>query len=129
MSMVNNFINSKDKHYKSKEKSIENVLRNSGMKVSKAAPAGSRARQQQHKSSDQDMIFSIKGDPPQDKVYLKVKKVMKANFPEYNVYLGKNENVIHLKNKLGAKFDLKLLPETEFDRQNKKNRDYRRNIL
>jgi len=63
-----------DKYYKSKFKSIVNVLKTNSkkLKISGIAIAGSRARQQQTPDSDEDIIISAAKDPSKEEFYPKL---------------------------------------------------------
>ena len=114
-----------DEHYKKKLNSINNVLKNSKIGLSKYTPAGSRAKQENRPDSDQDVIFAISGNPTRKQFYPKLEKLLKSNFPNAKVYPGKNNNIVHLDLQSGAKFELILQTDKEFDKELKSLKVYR----
>jgi predicted nucleotidyltransferase len=118
-----------DEHYKKKLKSITNVLQNSKIGLAKISPAGSRAKQEHRPDSDQDAIFSISGNPNRKEFYPKLKKILDSNFPNDNIYLGRDKNIVHLDFKSGAKFELVLLADKEFNKEHQSLKIYRRKNL
>jgi len=118
-----------DEHYKKKMKSIMNVLQNSKIGLAKISPAGSRARQEHRPDSDQDVIFAVSGNPSRAKFYPKLTELLKANFPNDNVYPGSNNNIIHLDFNSGAEFELILQSNKEFDKEYASLKLYRRKNL
>ncbi len=118
-----------DQQYRAKWKSIVNVLWHSNLKVSKIAVAGSRAIQRQRLDSDMDVIFSAAGNPPKQEFYPKLITLLQSNFPEEAAYPGSHYNVVHLDFKSGGKFDLVLLPESQFNWEHQEDVDYRRQNL
>lgn len=126
--MANKFI-LPDAHYKKKLQSITNVLQNSKLGLSKIASAGSRAKQTNRPDSDQDVIFSIAGDPSKEEFHPKLIQVLQSNFTEDTVYPGKHNNIVHIDFKSGAKFELVLKPSNGFDSENASLKLYRRKNL
>ena len=118
-----------DEHYKKKLNSINNVLKNSKIGLAKFTPAGSRAIKENRPDSDQDAIFAISGDPTRDEFYPKLETLLKSNFPNDDVYSGKNNNIVHLDFKSGAEFELILQTDKEFDKELKSLKVYRRKNL
>ena len=110
-------------------KSIVNVLKNSGLSISRIAKAGSRARQQHRPDSDMDVIFAVARDPMKRFFYPQLIPILRANFPEERVYAGTTYNVIHMDLRKGGNIDLVLLSEYEFDQQHGKDVEYRRSYL
>ena len=121
--------NPTDEQYHAKWKSIVNVMKSSNLNLSKIAPAGSRARRQHRPDSDYDVIFSIAGNPTREEFYPQLIEVLQSNFPYDNVYPGSNYNVVHLDFRRGGKFELVLLSESDFDRQYKSIKDFKRKRL
>lgn len=118
-----------DEHYKKKMKSITNVLQNSKIGLASIAPAGSRAKQEHRPDSDQDVIFAVSGNPNRKEFYPKLMKLLKTNFPNDEVYPGSNKNIVHLDFDSGAKFELVLQTDKEFDKEHKSLKLYRRKNL
>ncbi len=118
-----------DNFYHSKWKSIVNVLTHSNLKVSRIAQAGSRAKRQHKPDSDMDVIFSVSGDPTRQSFYPDLIRVLERNFPHEKVYLGGNNNIVHLNFKKGGKFELVLLTEKDFDKEHKSILDNKRKNL
>ena len=118
-----------DDYYKSKWKSIVNVMKSQNLNVAKIAKAGSRARQQHTPDSDLDVIFSVSGNPSKQDFYSKLEKVLKDNFPNDQVSLGTDKNVVHLHPSKGGKLDIVLLDSNEFDKEHGDNVEYRRENL
>jgi len=118
-----------DKYYISKWKKIVNVLKNSNLKISGVAKAGSRARQQHRSDSDIDIIMCASKDPSKKEFYPKLIDVLKGNFPYDKVYAGSTYNVVHFDTKAEGKFDLVLLTEKEFDTQHGNDVEFRRKNL
>ena len=118
-----------DEHYKKKRISITNVLKNSKIGLAMITPAGSRAKQTQRPDSDQDVIFAISGNPDRKSFYPKLTTLLKTNFPKDKVYPGKNNNIVHLDFKSGAKFELVLQTNKEFNKEHKSLKLYRRKNL
>ncbi|MBD3216203.1 MAG: hypothetical protein GF311_26555 [Candidatus Lokiarchaeota archaeon] len=110
-------------------RSIYNVLTHQGLKISRVAKAGSRAKQQYRPDSDMDIIFAVVGDPSKREFYPKLIKVMNDNFRTEHVYPGDSYNVVHIDFIRGGKFVLVLLTEKEFDNQHGQNIEYRRDNL
>jgi len=118
-----------DKYYKSKWKSVVNVMTHQNLEVAKIAKAGSRVRQQHSSKSDLDVIFSVSGDPGKEKFYPKLEKVLKNNFPNDQVALGKDKNVVHLYPSKGGKLDIVLLNSQDFDKEHGDNIEYKKKNL
>jgi len=118
-----------DEHYKKKMNSITNVLKNSKIGLAKISPAGSRAKKEHRPDSDQDMIFAVSGNPSRKDFYPKLTKFLKTNFPNDEIYPGGNNNIVHLDFTSGAKFELVLQTNKEFDKENKSLKIYRRRNL
>ena len=118
-----------DEHYKKKVNSITSVLKNSKIALSSISPAGSRAKQTHRPDSDQDVIFTVAGNPNREKFHPKLIEILKDNFPNDNVYPGKNNNIIHLDFKSGAEFELVLQTNKEFNKEYKSLKLYRRKNL
>ncbi|HEC41067.1 hypothetical protein LCGC14_0473910 [marine sediment metagenome] len=118
-----------DDHYKKKLKSITHVLKNSKIGLAGISPAGSRAKQENRPDSDQDVIFSVSGNPNRKVFYPKLTKLLKTNFPNDRVYAGGNNNIIHLDFNSGAKFELVLQTDKKFEKENKSLKLYRRKNL
>ena len=118
-----------DKYYISKWTKIVNVLKNSNLKISGVAKAGSRARQQYRPDSDLDIIICVANDPNKKEFYPRLIATLKANFPYDNVYAGSTYNVVHFDTKSEGKFDVVLLTEKEFDTQHGNDVDFRRKNL
>ncbi len=118
-----------DEHYKKKMKSITNVLQNSKIGLAMISPAGSRARQKQRPDSDQDVIFAVSGNPNRKVFYPKLTKLLEKNYPNDKVYPGSSNNIIHLDFNSGAKFELVLQTDKEFNKENKSLKLYRRQNL
>jgi len=118
-----------DDYYHSKWKKIVNVMKNSNLKISRIAPAGSRAKRQHRPESDMDVIFSVSGNPSRNIFYPDLIKILRSNFPLERVYPGSNYNVVHLNFKDSGKFELILLTESEFDKEHKSILDYKRKYL
>lgn len=118
-----------DEHYKKKMKSITNVLQNSKIGLAKISQAGSRAKQRHRPDSDQDVIFAVSGNPNRNDFYPKLTKLLKNNFSKDKVYAGRNNNIIHLDFNSGAKFELVLQTDKEFDKEHKSLKLYRRKNL
>jgi len=127
--MKNANSNNVDANYHQKWKSIVNVMTHSNLKISRIAQAGSRAIRTHRRDSDMDVIFSVANNPSLEMFYPKLISIMQSNFRKENVYPGSNYNVIHLDFLSGAKFDLVLLNEQDFDEQHKDDVDYRRDNL
>ena len=115
--------------YHSKWNSIVNFMKNSNLKISRIAQAGSRARREHKPNSDMDVIFAIAGNPHKREFYPKLMKLLKDNFPEDEVFPGSNYNVVHLNFKKGGIFDIVLLTEETFDKQHGADVAYRRDNL
>lgn len=120
--MTNNF-------YQIKWQKVVNVMKNSNLKISRIAQAGSRAKKQESPYSDMDVIFSVAGNPSREGFYPNLIKVLKANFSEEYIYPGSNYNVVHLNFKTGGKFDLVLLKENKFDQEHKSILEFKRKNL
>ena len=118
-----------DDDYKSKWKSIVNVMKGQNLNVAKIAKAGSRARQQHTSDSDLDVIFSVSGNPSKQNFYPKLEKVLKDNFPNDRVKVGSDKNVVHLYPSKGGKLDIVLLGSNDFDKEHGNNVEYRRENL
>ncbi len=118
-----------DDYYKSKWKSIVNVMKSQKLNIAKIAKAGSRARQQHTSDSDLDVIFSVSGNPSKQIFYPKIEKVLKHNFPNDQVSLGTDKNVVHLYPSKGGKLDIILLDSNKFDKEHGDNVEYRRENL
>ena len=118
-----------DDYYKSKWKNIVNVMKSQNLNVAKIAKAGSRARQQYTSNSDLDVIFSVSGNPNKQNFYPRLEKVLKDNFPNDQVSLGSDKNVVHLYPSKGGKLDIVLLDSNEFDKEHGDNVEYRRENL
>ncbi len=118
-----------EEFYKSKWKSIVNVLKSSNLKVSRIAQVGSRARRQHRPDSDMDIIFAASSNPTKASFYPDLIRILEANFRNDSVYPGSNYNVIHLDFSAGGNFDLVLLTEQEFDLEHRDILNYRRNNL
>ncbi len=119
-----------DSRYEHLWKSIVNVMKNSNLKISRIAKAGSRARRQHRPDSDMDIIFAVVGDPPREKFYPDLMRILQSNFPEADVSLGTEGNVVKLVDpRTGARFDLVLLTEADFDDQHSNDVEYRRKHL
>lgn len=118
-----------DEHYKKKRKSITNVLKNSKIGLAMISPAGSRAKQTHRSDSDQDVIFAVSGNPDREDFYPKLIKILEDNFPKDKVYPGSNNNIVHLDFKSGAKFELVLQTNKEFNKEYKSLKLYRRKNL
>ena len=116
-------------HYKKKMKSITNVLKNSKIGLAMITPAGSRARQEQRPDSDQDVIFAISGNPDRKVFYPKLTNLLKKHYPKDKVYPGSNNNIVHLDFNSGAKFELVLQTDKEFNEELKSLKLYRRQNL
>ncbi len=116
-------------HYHRLWKSIVNVMTKSNLKISRIAQAGSRALRTHRPDSDMDVIFSVTGNPSEESFYPRLISVLKSNFKADNVYPGSNYNVVHLDFQSGAKFDLVLLSENDFDDQHEDDVNYRRENL
>ncbi len=116
-------------YYKSKWKSIVNVMKSQNLNVAKIAKAGSRARQQHTSDSDLDLIFSVSGNPSKQSYYPELEKVLRDNFPNDKVNLGTDKNVIHLYPSKGGKLDIVLLDSNEFNKEHGDNVEYRRENL
>ena len=119
---------SEDK-YHSKWNSIVNVMKNSNLKISSIAQAGSRARRDYSSNSDMDVIFTVARSPNKREFYPKLMKLLKNNFPEDRVFPGSHYNVIHINFKKGGIFDLVLLTEGAFDKQHGTDVEFRREHL
>ena len=109
--------------------SIVNVMTRSNLGISRIAKAGSRAIQTHRPDSDMDVIFSVSGNPSKASFYPMLIRILKANFRSDQVYPGSNYNVVHLDFQSGAKFDLVLLSENDFDDQHEDDVNYRRENL
>lgn len=118
-----------NEYYHARWKRIVNVMQNNNMSLSRIAPAGSRAKKQHRLDSDFDVIFAISKNPTRQNFYPKLIEVLKANFKNDNVYLGKNYNVVHLDFQSGAKFDIVLLTDSEFDKEYESLKDFKREHL
>ena len=118
-----------DEHYKKKMKSITHVLKNSKIGLTGISPAGSRARQENRPDSDQDVIFAVSGNPNRKGFYPKLTELLKINFPKDRVYPGHNSNIIHLDFNSGAKFELILQTNKEYEKEQKSLKLYRRKNL
>ncbi len=118
-----------DEHYKKKLKSITSVLKNSKIGLSMISPAGSRPKQTHRPDSDQDVIFTVSGNPERKEFYPKLTKILEQNFPSDKIYPGTNNNIVHLDFKSGAKFELVLQPNKEFKKEHKSLKLYRRKNL
>ncbi len=115
--------------YHSKWNSIVNVMRNSGLRISRIAQAGSRARRDHRLNSDMDVIFAVARNPIKREFYPKLMKLLNDNFPEDKVFPGSNYNVVHINFKRGGIFDLVLLTEETFDKHHEADVAYRRDKL
>jgi len=105
-----------DKQYNAKWKTVVNVLTNQGLKISRVAKTGSRAKQSHHSASDMDVIFAVASDPKPVDFYPELEKVLNNNFGKVaKVRIGSNNNVVHLSFLNGMEFELKLLKEHSFD--------------
>ena len=118
-----------DEYYQSKWKSIVKVMTSQNLNVAKIAKAGSRARQQQTSKSDLDVIFSVSDNPSKQNFYPNLDKVLKANFPNDQVKLGDDKNVVHLFPSKGGKLDIVLLESIKFDKEHGDNVEYKKNNL
>lgn len=116
-------------HYKKKMKSITNVLKNSKIGLSMISPAGSRPKQEHRPDSDQDVIFSISGNPDRKDFYPELTKLLKKHYPKDEVYPGTNNNIVHLDFNSGAKFELVLQTKKDFNKEHKSLKLYRRQNL
>ncbi|MFW9970471.1 MAG: hypothetical protein ACFFDF_09740 [Candidatus Odinarchaeota archaeon] len=118
-----------DEHYKKKLNSITNVLQNSKIGLAKITPAGSRAKQEHRPDSDQDVILAVSGNPSRKEFYPKLENILKSNFPNDEVYLGHEGNIIHLDFKSGAEFELVLQTRKNFDKELQCLKIYKRKHL
>ena len=118
-----------DEYYHARWKRIVNVMQNNSINLSRIAPAGSRAKKQHRIDSDFDVIFTVSKNPSRQNFYPKLIQVLKANFKNDNVYPGKNYNVVHLDFQSGAKFDIALLTNSEFDKEYDSIKDFKRKHL
>jgi len=118
-----------DEYYHARWKSIVNVMQNNNLSLSRIAPSGSRAKKQHRLDSDFDVIFAISKNPTRQNFYPKLIEVLKANFKNDNIYPGKNNNVVHLDFQSGAKFDIVLLIDNEFDKEYDSIKDFKRGYL
>ena len=121
--------NPSDQAYKSKWKSVADVLWNSGLKVSQVAKAGSRAKGTSRPDSDMDVIFSVSENPSRDAFYPKLLTILKSNFSYDKVYPGTSYNVIHIDFSNKTKFDVVLLPKKQFNTQYTSDENYRRKTM
>ena len=115
-----------DEYYHARWKKIVNVMQNNNLSLSRIAPAGSRAKKQHRPDSDFDVIFAVSKNPTHQTFYPKLIQALKANFKNDNVYAGKNYNVVHLDFQSGAKFDMVLLTDIEFDKEYDSIKDFKR---
>lgn len=118
-----------DEYYHARWKRIVNVMQYNNLRLSRIAPAGSRAKKQHRLDSDFDLIFAVSKNPIRRIFYPKLIEVLSANFKNDNVYPGKQYNVVHLDFQSGAKFDIVLLTESEFDREYDSIKDFKRKNL
>lgn len=95
-----------DEYYNSRWKKIVNVMKNSNIKLSKIAEAGSRAKKPHRPDSDMDVIFSISENPTRTIFYPQLIKILGANFSGENIQPGKYNNIINFYFRNGGKFDL-----------------------
>jgi predicted nucleotidyltransferase len=116
-----------EEYYASKAKKITAALQKSKIKFKAVSSAGSRAKGKHKLGSDQDMIFSIEGDPASPQAYTAAKKVLKQKFPKAKVYDGQDKNVIHISFRKDDEFDLKHLPHNKYEKQHKKDKNIRKN--
>ena len=105
------------------------MLQNSKIGLAKIAPAGSRAKQEHRPDSDQDVILAVSGNPSRKEFYPKLENILKSNFPNDEVYLGREGNVVHLDFKSGAEFELVLQSEKEFDKEHHSLKIYKKKHL
>ncbi|MFX1329125.1 MAG: hypothetical protein ACFE91_13440 [Promethearchaeota archaeon] len=112
--------------YHSKWTSIVNVMKSSGLRISKIAQAGSRAKKRYRPDSDMDVIFAVAGNPSKDNFYPNLITVLKNNFPYEKEYPESNYNIVHLDFRQGGKFELILLTEFDFDKEYKNILDYKK---
>ncbi|MHA1755151.1 MAG: hypothetical protein ACTSVV_00170 [Promethearchaeota archaeon] len=104
-------------------------MKNSNLKISKIAQAGSRAKQKYRPNSDMDVIFSVAGNPSKHSFYPSLITTLKNNFPNEKVYPGSNYNVVHIDFKQGGKFDLVLLTEADFGKEYKNILEFKKKNL
>ena len=121
--------NPPDSHYRKKFKSIVKVFQNSSLRVSQVAEYGSRARRQHRPDSDLDIIFSVSGNPSPEDFYPNLMEVLRGNFPADTIYPGSDYNIVHQDTSKGGRIEHVLLPESQFNRQYRALKDYKRNNL
>jgi len=118
-----------DSYYQARWKRIVNVMKTSNLGLSRIAPAGSRSKRQHRPDSDYDVIFTVSGNPSREEFYPDLIEVLQSNFDNADVYPGSNYHVVHVDFHRGGKFDLVLLTESNFDRQYKSIKDFKRKNL
>ena len=118
-----------DQYYHSKWLLIVNVMKNSNLRISRIAPAGSRATHRHRLDSDMDVIFATAGNPSRELFYPQLIPILRRNFPSDKIYPGGQYHVVHLDFNTGGKFDLVLLSEYDFDREHQDILQYRRDHL
>ncbi|GAH59073.1 unnamed protein product [marine sediment metagenome] len=64
-----------------------------------------------------------------DPTLTKEERVLQSNFDNADIYLGSNYNVVHVDFHRGGNFDLVLLTESNFDRQYKSIKNFKRKHL
>ena len=118
-----------DSYYQARWKRIVNVMKTSNLGLSRIAPAGSRAKRQHRPDSDYDVIFAVSDNPSREDFYPDLIEVLQSNFDNAEVYPGSNYNVVHVDFHRGGNIDLVLLTESNFDRQYKSIKDFKRSHL
>lgn len=118
-----------DNYYHARWVRIVNVMKASNLGLSRIAPAGSRAKKQHRPDSDYDVIFAVSGNPSRGEFYPILIAVLESNFDNADVYPGSNNNVVHVDFHRGGNFDLVLLTESDFDREYKSIKDFKKTNL
>ena len=118
-----------DSYYQARWRRIVNVMKTSNLGLSRIAPAGSRAKRQHRPNSDYDVIFAVADNPSREEFYPDLIEVLQNHFDNVYVYPGSNYNVVHIDFHRGGKFELVLLTESNFDKQYKSIKDFKRKHL
>lgn len=99
------------------------LYNNSGLKISRIAQAGSRAKQTDIKGSDLDVVFSVSPNQSREQIYPGLVEKLRKNFPNTRVNIG--DLTIHVEFTTHLSVDVVLRDDYQFTYQHQEIVDIR----